>query len=85
MKPELTLYLTPFARSDQSLVRVSDGMQRSIQLALPELQEPRHLRKVGSKIVFLPDERLEHGLEIRHAVKDVSRSQSVAMKLSFHI
>jgi hypothetical protein len=85
MKPELTLYLPPFARSDQSLVRVSDGMQRSIELALPEFQEPCHLWKVGSEIVLLPDERLEHGFEIRHAVKDVSRSQSVAMKLAFHI
>lgn len=46
---ELTCNTAPFVRSDQALMGIANGMQRTVEIGLPENEEFLHFRKVGSK------------------------------------
>ncbi|KSV68213.1 hypothetical protein N183_31680 [Sinorhizobium sp. Sb3] len=46
---ELTCNTAPFVRSDQALMGIANGMQRTVEIGLPENEEFLHFKKVGSK------------------------------------
>lgn len=69
MELELAFNAAPFARSDQALMRIADGMQRPVKVGLPVVEELLHLREIGSQIVILPDISLKDGFEIGNAAR----------------
>jgi len=68
MKLELALDTAPFVRTDQPLVGMVDGMERPVELRLPEVQELVHFRKIKCEIIVLPDVGLQDGFEVGNAL-----------------
>jgi hypothetical protein len=62
---ELAHHVPPFPRRDHLAVREADGMERPLDLALPELDELEEARMVGREVVVLPDEAVEDVAVIR--------------------
>src|SRR3954451_8877430 len=56
-------------------------MQRSLQLSLPEVQEPLQFREFGEEVVSLPDVSLQEPAVIRTPVQDLRRGQTIAFDL----
>jgi len=71
VKLELSFDTSPFVRTDQPLVGIADGMERPVELRLPEAQELLHLRKIRCEIVVLPDVGLQDGFDVRYPVENV--------------
>lgn len=85
MKLELTLDTAPFVWIDQPLVGIAYGMERPVELRLPETQELMHLQKIRCEIIVLPNLGLQDGFEIGNAVEDMRGGYPVAVKLTLQI
>ena len=59
--------------------------QRTIEVVRPEIQEFDELGKFGGKIVVLPDVGLQDVAEVRHAVHDFRRRQTIATQLTLKV
>lgn len=58
-------------------VAVMDGMDGSVEIAAPELEELVQSREVGCQVIVLPDERLKERTVVGEPVQDFCRDESV--------
>jgi hypothetical protein len=50
-------------------------VQRPLDLAAPEIEEPGQLREIRRQVQLLPDEGLQQAMVVRHVVKDFGGGQ----------
>src|SRR3954447_5651189 len=62
-------------------MRDADRVERTLELAVPELQKASQGREIGSEVVFLPDIELEEVRMVRQTVVDLGRRQPIALQL----
>jgi hypothetical protein len=85
VQPELAIDGPEFSRLYQTGMGDHDRVQRPVEFAGPEVEELPQLGKVGVQIVPLPDEILQNGGVIRHAVEDVRGGEPEALELAAEI
>ena len=83
MQRELARDVAPFAGRDHLAMGEAHRMQRSLDLALPELDEAEKLRMIGRDIVILSEIAVEHVAVIGHPVEEFRRGQPVAFQQEF--
>src|SRR5689334_11181710 len=80
MQPEHAIDGAQFSRLDQLGMRDADGIERALELVLPELQEILERGKFRKQIVVLPDVGLQQRRVIRHPVENLCRGQPVSQR-----
>lgn len=69
VEDELPFERAPFLRRDHLPVHVADGVQRPVELFLPEFEEAVHFGEIRGQIIVLPDIGLENQRMVRQAIK----------------
>lgn len=80
MNEEFAFDIAPLPGSNQFAMSEQNRVQWTLNLVLPELDEPKQFWVVWKEVVFLPNELVEHRTVIGQSVEQPSQRETVALE-----